>query len=164
MFLKRSSLLFLTLIIIGNTLWSQASKSVFLELGGNGIGISINYDARFSKKTNGFGYRVGLGILPSTFDMVSETSTLLAIPLVINYLTGTRSHHFEAGLGVTYISGSVGYFGFEKEKVAGVVLIPSVGYRYSRSKGGFLGRVVVSPLVGGGGIGFFYGLSGGLAF
>jgi hypothetical protein len=165
MFPKKICLL-LTILLVSttNSLFSQAHRSLFLELGGNGIAISLNYDARFKKQENGFGYRVGIGVLPATVQFFTETSTILTIPVGINHLTGKKSHHFETGLGATFITGSVGFWGEEKENVTGVVFLPSIGYRYSRTGGGFQGRVVISPLVGGGGASFYYGLSGGFAF
>ena len=37
------------------------AKNVFLEVGGAGLAISANYDTRFHKERNGWGYRVGVG-------------------------------------------------------------------------------------------------------
>src|SRR4030095_15069273 len=160
----RTVILFSLLLILATKTFSQANKSVFLELGANGLFLSANYESRFTKKETGWGYRVGVGFVPAMQGFFTETSSMLTIPVGINHLTGRKSHHFESGLGVTYVSGNVTWFDSEKEKARGVVFIPSVGYRYAKPKGGFMGRAVISPIIGAGVVGFYFGLSVGAAF
>jgi hypothetical protein len=167
----RTTTLFVALLILATKTFSQenkpvsqANKSIYVELGANGGFLSLNYDARFAKRENGWGYRVGIGFVPGFDGFFTETSTMLAIPVGINHLTGRKSSHFESGLGVTYISGNVSFFGDEKERARGVAFIPSAGYRYAKKGGGFVGRAVISPLVGGGYVQFYFGLAVGVHF
>jgi hypothetical protein len=79
---------------------SAHASQAYFELFGAGGAASLNYDARFSKKENGLGYRVGIG---GEFFYSSSlgTSTSVAIPLGLNYLFGKRKHYFELGAGGT---------------------------------------------------------------
>jgi hypothetical protein len=137
------------------------TRSVFLEFGGNGCGFSANFDSRFGKKENGFGYRAGIGFLPR-FGKVAEDVVSLpvdfAIPIGINHLAGKGPHYFESGLGLTFISGSE--FGSGSE----LVFIPSIGYRYAKIGKGFQGRIAVTPFIGSVGITFYLGASVGFKF
>jgi hypothetical protein len=98
--------LFLFVLSIGSyfTVQSQNASAhasqAYLELFGAGGAASLNYDARFSKKENGLGYRVGIG---GEFFYSSNlgTSTSVAIPFGINYLFGKTKHYFELGAGGT---------------------------------------------------------------
>ena len=75
---------------------AQGHQSVYLELGGNGLFISGNFDARFTKKENGFGFRMGLGMFPATI----FNSTFITIPVGLNHLAGKAPHHLESGMGL----------------------------------------------------------------
>ncbi|HLO82453.1 MAG TPA: hypothetical protein VK166_15925 [Chitinophagaceae bacterium] len=98
--------LFLFALLIGSyfsarsqNLSTHASQAYF-ELFGAAGGVSLNYDARFSKKENGLGYRVGIGggfLYSSSFG----TSITVAVPVGLNYLFGTRKHYFELGGGAS---------------------------------------------------------------
>jgi hypothetical protein len=98
--------LFLFSLLFGSSFASHAQKvsahasQAYFELFGAGGAASLNYDARFSKKENGLGYRVGIG---GEFFYSSNlgTSTSVAIPLGLNYLFGKRKHYFELGAGGT---------------------------------------------------------------
>jgi hypothetical protein len=84
---------------------------------------------------------------------------------VLNHLAGRAPHYFESGLGFTYAT-----FTGEDEDFfggGGNLLIPSIGYRYQAIGKGFIGRVVLSPVVNlgeGGGWFLFGGVSAGLNF
>lgn len=136
---------------------NRAAQSVFVEVGGNGVGFSANYDSRFNKSEKGLGFRVGIGIYPTI-------PSILTIPVGINHLAGKAPHYFESGVGVTYVSLlSFSFFG-SNVKANGIAFIPSIGYRYQPSGKGFTGRVFISPLIASGGAQFFGGLSGGFKF
>ena len=69
----------------------RAPQVVFFELGGPGL-LSVNYDRRFAKQTDGWGFRAGIGYLnPMDF-------SLLSVPVGINYLAGKKGKYFEVGL------------------------------------------------------------------
>ncbi len=117
----------------------------FIEGGGNAMAFSVNYDSRFGKKNSGLGYLVGLGGFTS-FDSNSGTS-LLAVPIQLNYLAGRGAHFFEAGIGATYTTN-----GFwenqqieDKTPVLGTV---TFGYRFQPLKSGFMLRTGITPFFG----------------
>ena len=135
------------------------AQSVFGELGGNGLLFSVNYDTRFSRSDKGLGMRAGLGFFGGS------GGGILTVPIVLNHLAGRAPHYFESGLGFTYAT-----FTGEDEDFfggGGNLLIPSIGYRYQAIGKGFIGRVVLSPVVNlgeGGGWFLFGGVSAGFKF
>lgn len=148
---------------------AKSARSLFFELGGNGIFFSANYDARFSKSEKGLGYRAGIGIVPGVDFIFFKTSTFLTIPLGLNYLAGKGPGYFEAGLGGTFISGSAGlgslFEGLDNNgtiHASGFGFIPSAGYRYAAIGKRFQGRIFISPIIGSGGSVFWMGLSAGM--
>ena len=156
----RKALLFTAFLMMSHFIFAQ-TRSLFLEFGGNGYGLSANFDSRFGKKENGFGYRVGIGF-SSRFDKVEADVISLpvdfTIPIGINHLAGKGPHYFESGLGLTFISGS------EIGRGSELFFIPSIGYRYAKIGKGFQGRIVTTPLIGSGGIEFYLGASVGFKF
>ena len=145
--------------------FASHNQSLFLELGGNGLAFSANFDSRFKKSDKGLGYRIGIGLVPGVDAIVIETSTWLTLPFGINYLAGKAPNYFEAGLGGTFVSGNAGdsfdeIFGESgREKFSTVAFVPSAGYRHAREGKGFTWRVFISPLIAGGGAFFWGGVS-----
>ena len=139
------------------------ASNVFVELGGNGGFLSINYDTRFSKTGRGLGARIGIGFIPAIDFFIGETSTILTIPLALNYLAGKGPHYFEAGAGVTYATGRTELFG-EESTSSGFAFIPSAGYRFQPLSKGITGRAFISPFISEGGSSFFGGISAGYRF
>ncbi len=139
-----SSISLTFLLFFCTATFAQGNKSVFLEIFGNGIGFSANYDMRFAKKENGFGFRAGIGIYPETF----VNSSFITLPIGINHLAGKAPHHLETGLGVTFIPGGIEAFGEDEIAVNGIMFVPSIGYRYARKTRGFQGRIFFSPWIG----------------
>lgn len=131
-----------------NAQTNQRAQNAFLEVGGAGLSISANYDTRFSDQRNGFGVRAGLGYLPAAFFSV------VAVPVQINYLLGSKSHFLELGAGATYLK--VGddnkndddnnFLSFTA--VTGVIGTSTIGYRYQPVNGGFSFRVSANPMFG----------------
>ena len=153
--------------------FAQGNKSVFFELGGNGLFLSANFDSRFTKKENGFGFRAGIGFVPAFNGdglIFPQTPAFLTIPIGVNHLLGRGPHYLESGLGFTYIytSGTITYdFWGYSEDVSGSAIgfIPSIGYRYAQiGPGRFQGRIFVCPAIGSGGVVLFGGLSAGFKF
>ena len=69
-------------------------------IGGSGPILSVNYDRRFQRKVNGFGFAAGLG-----FYGVSGVS-IFSVPVSIDYLLGRNFHFMEIAAGTTFISAS----------------------------------------------------------
>lgn len=145
--------------LVMDSVSGQGNQSVFLEIGANGLGLSANYDARFNKKVNGAGYRLGIGFYPGVNDGIFRTSPILLIPAGINYVTGKGRHHFEGGLGLTYFSGSFSVLGSDKSSGNGVAFVPSAGYRLTAKGKGIQFRTVISPFISGGDFFVWGGLS-----
>ena len=163
-----------SIIVLASQDIDAQAKSIFFEFGGNGLGISANFDSRFTKSDKGFGFRVGFGFLPglnakdlNSGQTVLSTPTLISIPVGINHLAGNAPNYFESGLGIDYvhISGNYGFFGDNVHvNGSGVLFIPSIGYRHARAGKAFQYRIVLSPLIGSGGAAFFGGFSLGFKF
>ncbi|MGB3006238.1 MAG: hypothetical protein WBC06_07005 [Chitinophagaceae bacterium] len=146
-------------ILSGTVLVNAQNKAVYGEIGGNGVVFSANYDMRFTKTENGFGFRVGVGFAGGT------GSSIFTFPLGLNYLTGKGASHLEIGFGVTPITASVELFDDENETGSTTLIMPTVGYRYGKVGKGFVGRIYVGPVIVGGGFFFpFGGISAGIKF
>jgi hypothetical protein len=143
-----------------------AKNTIFLELLGNGGLYSVNYDRWVHDMVS---VRVGASFisLGASSSSSSANISLFTMPIMGNFLIGSDSHKFEAGLGALLVyasasatSGATSVFanGF------GVAGTGTVGYRYSDPKGGFVFRIGVTPLFGAGGFRFWGGLSFGYGF
>lgn len=120
------------------------AQNGFLEVGGPGLAISANYDARFKKERNGWGYRVGLGFFSSGGNSV-ET-----VPFQINYLIGEHSHMLELGAGTTFLNSkgtNVGNSKWEFDKVTGFIGTASIGYRFQPAHKGINIRIAFVPIL-----------------
>ena len=146
------------------------NQAVYLELGGSGLLYSINYDFRLNRgRQDGAGVRVGiggLGVSASTSEG-SASASYFAAPVMFNYLVGKRRHAFEVGAGVTLLNVN-GEVDIEDEfaRVNGFAPLPTVnvGYRFQSLENGFTGRFNLSPIVAGGTIVPWVGLSFGVNF
>lgn len=147
---------------------AQKSKSVFLELGGNGGLASVNFDSRLNNTEKGLGYRVGFGFIPPTSSFFDSRPTIWTFPVGLNYLTGGHRHYFETGLGLTFylFKGTTSdIWGiYENDKGSGILFFPSAGYRYAPDGKAFQGRIFVSPAITSEGSSFYWGLSIGYKF
>ena len=111
-------------------------KSVFVEGGGNGIGVSVNFDTRLKPDRNdGFGFRAGAGIV----------GTYITLPLGINYIAGKKRSGFESGFGITPVynfnPGEYSSF-FDVTKFTTLEIV-TMGYRL-QSINGFMFRINMS--------------------
>lgn len=133
-------LLLIVALLFAITSQSQGNKAVYGEFVTNGLGFSVNYDMRFSKNENGFGFRAGIGFTAAT------GISSITFPLGLNYLVGKGPHHLELGFGVTPVSSTVTLFG---DRVTGseVFFIPTIGYRYAQKRKGFVGRIFAGPVI-----------------
>jgi hypothetical protein len=80
---------------------AQRSKIAYLELGGNGIFYSLNYDTRFANINDGLGARVGVSYYGNDG---------IVFPLLLNYVIGNQNHGLELGAGIyTYFHTKTNY-------------------------------------------------------
>lgn len=96
-----------------------AKSAVSLELGGNALLYSLNFDRVLVQSDTYKGtLRIGVGVLPY-LESVKENRTFLFVPIEFNNLFGPYNHFFELGLGITlnnsiqganhWITGRAGY-------------------------------------------------------
>ncbi len=154
------------LLIAGFTLFAsptfaqEATKTVFVELGGNGLIFSANYDMRFGDKINGLGARLGLGYVGGG----SAGATVVTVPAMINYLLGKDGKYFEVGAGITYISAGTDFIddGFSDSSLLGAMTFM---YRSQPVNGGFMWKIGFTPILAEGiFIPYWVGLGIGYAF
>jgi len=132
-----------------------AGKLFYAELGGPGVIMSANFDARFNSNARlGFGYRlgVGFGYDESYWDDYEQRSrTYYSVPLGLNYVLGkpNSAHTFEVGAGVTFLTRKVSlyYYGYS-EKPGNVIGVLTFMYRIMPVNGGFSFRVGLTPIIG----------------
>jgi hypothetical protein len=138
----------------------EAKNSVYVELAGNSLFYSVNYDRLFNKKVSG-----RLGVMTAGAGDVSLT----AVPLVGNYLFGSGSHRFEVGAGPQLFLVSVdtenadGFGGIDEDGTA-IAGTATLGYRYQPMDGGFQFRIGFTPSFSQFGFLPWAGLSLGYAF
>jgi hypothetical protein len=120
------------------------SQNIYMEAGGPGFVLSINYDTRFGNSRAGLGATGGVGFLPG------KGSYLLTIPLQLNYLWGAYQHYFELGAGGTFMkykSGAIGDFvPFHDDINKRFAATTTIGYRYQPIDGGINFRVSFNPV------------------
>lgn len=156
--MKKGFLILLTSFIITNINAQSAAKTVYAELGGPGLA-SANFDMRFAKKEDGFGFRVGIGGF--SLSSGSDRAGILLIPVGLNYLIGKdQKNYFEVGAGFTYLSASA-TDSFDSETFSTSFGNITVGYRLAPAKGGFFFKAQITPVFG---KGFFIPYYGGIGF
>lgn len=124
---------------------SANASQIYLEGGGSGVVYSVNYDGRFGKVENGFGFRIGIGGASYSGD------GYVAIPAQVNYLLGSKGQYLELGGGITYVS--VADIFFDDSGNANTVVGSFViGFRKQPfGKKGLTWRLAFTPFVGFGG-------------
>ena len=140
----------------------QASRprTVFLEVGGPGLALTVNYDSRFGNRRDKWGYRVGAGYYNTGANSVAS------VPLQINYLYGSGSSFLEVGAGTTFLNskGSTKGTFFQFDNITGFIGTASLGYRYQQDNGGINFRIAFVPLFYDEGVILEGGLSVGYTF
>jgi hypothetical protein len=134
-------LIFFQCSTAGQTLTTNLKQNqLYLELAGNGLIYSINYERFLSED---FTIRGGFGITPG---LIFVEGTFIHIPVTASYLIGSKTSKLELGLGATYFAGEdTEIFGLDAGDQSLIILTGIVGYRYT-SPGGFVFRVLFTPL------------------
>ena len=145
-----------------------SSKAFYTELGGPGVLMSANFDARFNPNDRlGFGFRLGAGFGYGEFEgkqVVTQwgttyyetvTKTYYSIPAGLNYIFGkpNSAHAFEVGAGLTLLTRKVAlyYYGREEESAGNMMGFLTFMYRIMPENGGFSFRIGLTPIIGTGG-------------
>ena len=143
-FKKNKSLIFFAFLFLANLTVNSAQERriipksknhLFLELFGNGILYSVNYERLLS---DNFSSRIGYSYMP---DLIYST-----IPITASYIMGSGSSKAEAGMGIT-ITTSIfeGVFGKRKEKQTYLLLTGVFGIKYYRPRGGYTVKITFTP-------------------
>jgi len=136
----RKILLFTIAIFAACQLPAQKSfkrNTVYFEIGGNGLVLSLNYERQITNKP-GLGFHVGIAL----------SGDKPAFPLGAKYLfdLGKQRSFLEVGAGVTIAEQDM--WEEDLNQVTGnpykAGFIPSVGYRYNAPKG-FMWRINYTP-------------------
>ncbi|MDR1545066.1 MAG: hypothetical protein LBS50_11830 [Prevotellaceae bacterium] len=144
--------LFIVAIILSVNSFSQNSDnarqsndfkhhSVYVELLGNSLFYSVNYDYLLKIYTDNIQMSAGSGIgffRTSSVDgqgRVAKHNRFYITPAT-TFLFGAKSHYAE--IGTALMVGSLG-------KTLKLVPSARIGYRYQRQKGGFLFRIAFTP-------------------
>jgi len=108
----------------------SAYDTLFIELGGAGLILSVNYDRIFREHLS---LRAGFGLMA-----VGEGERVHVFPIGANYLLGPGDHKLELDVTVTVaLEGGGKYF---------PLISPGMGYRFAPKSGGLSYRAVVSPV------------------
>lgn len=142
-------LLFFSVLVKGQESDSTSSENgkraqnIFVELGGQGLLFTANYDSRFSKRRDGLGGRAGIGYISTGGDNAST----MTMPLSLNYLLGKGRQFFEIGLGATLLatSGNDNSF-WIKENNSNIIGTMSFSYRLQPIDRGFSFRAGLTPI------------------
>ncbi|MBK6936777.1 MAG: hypothetical protein IPH18_07705 [Chitinophagaceae bacterium] len=158
----KRNLLFLILICCITVMNAQQPfkrNTLFIELGGNGLMASVNYEREIIKGT-GIRFQAGTGFYGSD----------LTVPVGLNYLInmGKSKSWLELGTGATYTKADVHLYAIADYRKLHINkqywnLIPSIGVR-SVTKENFVYRIRFTPVINH--IGFipFIGFSFGKCF
>jgi hypothetical protein len=121
----------------------KRAQNVFIELGGQGLTFTANYDTRFGKRRDGLGGRAGIGYFAVDGDK------LTTIPVSLNYLLGKGNKFFEIGLGATFATLNIQSgddFFFDNGTSEGLMGTMSFAYRLQPIDSGFSFRAGISPI------------------
>ena len=161
--LNSNRIIFFLLMLISISTYSQnknsgnASQFQLEALGPGGL-FTFNFDARFIKKENGIGFRVGVGGTPlGTLGYSCNRGFQLSIPIGINYLLGKNKYLLELGAGAvpTLVGGTKVFClptpgskkDFFSDETSNYWYLLA-GYRYQPvRKKGITYRVFISPLL-----------------
>lgn len=114
----------------GNSCPEPASNTIFAEVGGNGLSLSINYERLLS---NNFSLRLGYG----AFYGVGTS-----IPLLANFYFGMK-YKLELGAGLVFLPIWKSDATFGKEK--SMLFSSTAGFRFQPCDGGATIRLSVTP-------------------
>jgi len=118
--------------------YDGTKNAFFVEILGNGLLFSANYDVRVANK---FGVRAGIGYVGST----EGEGGILTIPVMGNFLLGKNGRYFEVGAGITYVSGNSDIF--DDDGFSSVLGTLSFMYRSQPVNGGFMWKIGLTPFL-----------------
>ena len=119
------------------------AQSIYFEVGGPGLALTLNYDARFGDQRNGLGYRIGGGYF------ASGGNTVFTLPIQVNYLIGEGNALIELGAGTTFLNSTGDNKGktFIFDRVTGFIGTATIGFRYQPDGKGINFRIGFVPIL-----------------
>ncbi|GAB2789223.1 hypothetical protein GCM10027275_37730 [Rhabdobacter roseus] len=162
------SLAFLALTISSYAQDGGRNKAIYVEGLGSGLLFSVNYDFRFKPQQDGLGMRVGIG--GGNLGGFDANVGIVTVPVLANYLVGTRRVAFEAGAGITpiYVKASAADLSTgDVVKADGLSAFGTLnaGLRLQPIRNGVVFRLTYTPIITGSGfLPLFLGVSLGYAF
>lgn len=148
-----------------STYFKRSDHSAFLEMGGNAVMYSFNYEFKLRELRNSTIVQ-SIGFQIPDMDSRSEyliggkvitqrRLSLALFPLRLAWISHkTKKHHLEVGIGVTYYTSNslisyIDMMGLARIPMTfgnSIYFSPNLGYRYTGNNG-FLMRVTLSPLM-----------------
>ena len=127
---------------------SAYKQSLFIELGGNALFYSLNYDRMIEER---LAARIGVGALSV------DDNWVVSIPLTLGYILGQGNSRMEVGGGVTILTGDIDFDDdiSEETYVLGTAVF---AYRYQRPESVFF-RFAFTPVFTSGGFFPWFGIS-----
>jgi hypothetical protein len=126
----------ITLFLLGITCCSYGQRlkgnAAFIELGGNSIFISVNYEKTFKRQI-----LARIGFSPAPYGVF--------VPVSMGKSFFKGSHHIEASGGATYGYYWDGYFSENRQKEQ-LFVTGFVGYRFDKPRNRFLCRAGYTPM------------------
>ena len=146
---------------ISRTSSDFARNSIFLELLGNGLLYSLNYDYKIFNHLSARAGGMYLGVNERNTD---QRVSLLMVPIMANYLVGNGSSRLEVGAGLTVgrAGGNIDTGDIDQGTFG--LFTSTIGYRLQPTDGGFLFRIGFTPVFTGSGVLPWAGLSLGGTF
>lgn len=129
-------------------------NSLYLELGGNALAYSINYDRIVADAVS---VRAGIGFFSTDLDE-GGSSSIAGIPIMANYLLGKGNSRLELGAGILIVTGSFDVAG-ASESGAGVAGTGTFAYRFQKPEGGVFFKAGFTPILTGGSFIPWFGVS-----
>jgi len=113
----------------------MAKNTMYLELGGNGLLYSLNYE-RLLPVTNRF---TGSGRIGVSMDQLGSYN----LPVLVSMIAGDRGNRFEFGIGSTI---SVTHYSYTNKWSTDFYPTFNVGYRYQKPGGKWMAKVGFTPV------------------
>ncbi|MDO3696059.1 hypothetical protein QVZ41_14495 [Wenyingzhuangia sp. chi5] len=140
-------ILFLFIISYFNSYCQKNNSNIFIELGGNAITYSVNYEKIIKQiKNHNLAIRIG-----GSYFKKKGQNNIIGIPIGVNLITNNnKNHHLDLGAGVSYSKGFIQsgtVNNNEWDSYEELFFIPSIGYRYDKLKKGINFRIAYTPLI-----------------
>lgn len=147
--------------LYSSPLFGQSNnRAVYVELLGNGIFYSVNYEHKVAEQTY---VRVGGMYLGSVNTYPDGTASMFILPVMANYLVGKGNHHLELGVGFS-INRVDGQLDFLEYNISDIGLTSTIGYRYQKSDPGLMFKAGLTPFSFDNTVHLWFGLGAGYAF